>query len=598
MLSTLLLLLIAVYSINTLYNLVANSLSPTLSIILAGSPIFGVLILVFAWLFVMRGKTGVGVGFLTGGIFLLSIIGFISGYITFQLAIWNQVILIVVALPFTSHRTYQQIGLLVTVTVITICGYILLSTNAYSSAAYFSQYMRNIVVGLSVIIMAYIMFRVQGILLEGQNRERAAKVALTEIKQNLERTVEERTQALTEANQKLSRRNNLLTSLHEIRLGILNHLDIYDLMIAVLAEDSALLNTPNTAIHLVSPDESRINKIAGTGVLNNLPGLVAVKGEGLIGLVWQNNHFIAVDDYATWENRAPGVELDAFHACVAAPLVSGDKVTGVMVAVRTDPGRPFTAEEVDLHIRLAQIASVAYDNSRLYDALRMSEQTLEARVEERTRSLQRALEENDALRLRAIDAATTAERSRLARELHDSVSQAVYGISLGARAAETILERGAGDIMQPLSYIISLSQTALAEIRALIFEMKPESLKDEGLMAAFNKHVDVLRHRHAINVVLRLPVNEPATSIEVKYALYRVMQKATHNIIKHALASTITIELREHDNALLMSVCDDGIGFDASQKHPGHHGLENMKERVSALSGTLQLESSLKREAA
>jgi signal transduction histidine kinase len=591
MLSTLLLLLIAVYSINTLYNLTANTLRPLVSLIQAGSPVFGVMLLSLTLLFVVKGKTQVGISFLAGGVSLLSIIGYPTGQVTYQLTMWNQIVLLVVALPFTSHPAYRRIGLLVTLTVVVVCSYILVTTNAYSSAETLSQYMRSIVVGLCIIIMAYVMYRVQGILFEGQRREWSARMALTEIKQTLERTVDERTQALIEANQKLSRQNALLTSLHETRIGVLNHLDLRDLMQSILASNLSLLDAQESVIHLTSADGSRLELLAGTPLLQRVSELPNIKGEGMIGKVWSSGQVLAIADYATWPDRDPGAEYDAFHACIAAPLVTDDKVMGVMAVVRTVPDRPFTADEIDMHVRLAQIASVAYDNSRLYAEVRASERMLESRVEERTRSLQQAVTEIEVLREKSIADATASERSRLARELHDSVSQAIYGISLGARAAQKIRQMGEGDLDQSLSYIVSLSETALAEIRALIFEMKPESLSDEGIKAAINKHADVLRHRHNHHVTIKLPETEPATTIDVKYALYRVMQEATHNIIKHAYARNIFIELHEAHGFLVMSVRDDGCGFEPALKRPGHHGLGNMEERIRALGGSFAVET-------
>src|SRR5439155_18463279 len=96
------------------------------------------------------------------------------------------------------------------------------------------------------------------------------------------------------------------------------------------------------------------------------------------------------------------------------------------------------------------------------------------------------------------------ERRRLARELHDSVSQALYGISLGAHAARTALERDTEQVAEPLDYILMLAEAALAEMRALIFELRPESLETEGLVSALTKQAAALHARHAITIVTDL----------------------------------------------------------------------------------------------
>ena len=452
--------------------------------------------------------------------------------------------------------------------------------------------MRNMVIGLSMVMMAVVMYGVQDILFAVQSRERSARDALVESQQTLESTVKERTQALTEANQKLSRQNALLTNLHQTRVSILNHLDLQTLMASILKSNLELLDAHECEIHLASVDDDRMEWYMQATQRQLTPRMQIIPGKGLIGKVWESGQVMCIDDYSAWEQRDAAAQFDHYHACLAAPLITDGRVMGVLAAIRTMPCWPFTPDEIDMHIRLAEIASVAYDNARLYAKLRASEQKLEARVEERTRSLQRALDENEALREKSIADATASERSRLARELHDSVSQAVYGISLGARAAQKIRQNGEGDLDQPLSYILSLSETALAEIRALIFEMKPESLREEGIKVAINKQAEMLRHRHNQHVTLKLPEEEPAVTIDVKYALYRVMQEATHNIVKHAYARNILIELRDADNCLAMTIRDDGRGFDSSARNPGHHGLGNMAERIKTLGGTFAIDSS------
>lgn len=583
--------LVLFYGLGFFYYLITFALNPTGNFWHVTSPLFAAGIFAVVLLLVTRGRLDIGVAFLALSISLYDVLAYPFGYVPYYWAFWNQVMVLVLVLPFTSRHVYRNISRLTIFVALILSALMLLITRAYDNALDFSMYMRNIVIGLSLIIVTYIFYRVQGILFDALEREWAARVALTETKLMLENTVGERTQALTQANDKLSRQNALLTDLHEIRLGIINHLDLHDLMDSVITRSVELLNAQEAVIYLTSEDGSRLVRFAGTNLFHPLSIADVVRGVGLIGTVWQTGQMLTVDDYAVWEYRMPGADLTDFHACIAVPLLTDNKVMGVMGVVRTLSNKPFTLDEIDLHMRLAQLASVAYDNSRLYAAVRASEQTLETRVEERTRSLQRALAENEALRDKAIADATLLERSRLARELHDSVSQAIYGISLGARAAQKIKEVGNGDLDQPLSYIVALSETALAEIRALIFEMKPESLKDEGIKAAINKHADVLRYRHGIQVKLTLPALEPAASLEVKYALYRVMQETTHNTIKHAYAHNIAIDLLETDDALAMKVRDDGIGFDATKKFPGHHGLENMAERIRTAGGEIAITS-------
>jgi len=198
--------------------------------------------------------------------------------------------------------------------------------------------------------------------------------------------------------------------------------------------------------------------------------------------------------------------------------------------------------------------------------------------------------ENARLLVEVREKAALEERQRLARELHDSVSQALYGIALGARTARTLLDRDPKQAVEPLDYVLSLAEAGLAEMRALIFELRPESLKEEGLVAALTKQIEFVRARHRIAVEARLP-DEPAVSLEAKEAVYRIAQEALNNTIKHARASKVALELNGGTRELVLEVSDDGVGFDTAESFPGHLGLRSMRERAATLGGMLDVES-------
>ncbi len=190
----------------------------------------------------------------------------------------------------------------------------------------------------------------------------------------------------------------------------------------------------------------------------------------------------------------------------------------------------------------------------------------------------------------AQELAALQERQRLARELHDSVSQALYGISLGAHTAREALPGDPEQAAASLDYVIALTTAGLAEMRALIFELRPESLETEGLVAALLKQILVLRTRYKLAVVEDLGA-EPPLSLELKEALYRTAQEALHNIVKHARATNVKIQLVQLENAVLLTIEDDGRGFDPNGSFPGHLGLQSMQERVAKVNGTLTIES-------
>jgi PAS domain S-box-containing protein len=185
------------------------------------------------------------------------------------------------------------------------------------------------------------------------------------------------------------------------------------------------------------------------------------------------------------------------------------------------------------------------------------------------------------------------ERQRLARELHDSVSQALYGIALGARTARALAEQDPSQLTEPLDYVLSLAEAGMTEMRSLIFELRPESLAAEGLVAALGKRVAVLRTRHHLTVRADL-CQEPELPLRLKETLYRIAQEALHNAVKHANAAHIDLRLSATDTHVELEVGDDGVGFaPAAESRPGHLGLQSMRERAAVHRGAIRIESAV-----
>jgi signal transduction histidine kinase len=138
--------------------------------------------------------------------------------------------------------------------------------------------------------------------------------------------------------------------------------------------------------------------------------------------------------------------------------------------------------------------------------------------------------------------------------------------------------------------VISLTQAGLAEMRALIFELRPESLELEGLVKALSKQTAALRARHGIEVELSL-CDEPCVPLSIKEAVYRITQEAMQNAMKHARSTQLDVRLYLESASLILEVCDNGIGFDPLVAYPGHLGLRSMRERAANLGGTLDIVS-------
>jgi PAS domain S-box-containing protein len=182
------------------------------------------------------------------------------------------------------------------------------------------------------------------------------------------------------------------------------------------------------------------------------------------------------------------------------------------------------------------------------------------------------------------------ERQRLARELHDSVSQALFGIALGARTAREHLDRNPEAARAPLDYVLQLAEAGLAEMRALIFELRPEALEQEGLVGALAKQAAALRARHGITVD-EVFDPEPEAPIAVKEALFRIAQEALNNTARHARASHVELRLTSAGDMLVAEIRDNGAGFDTGAQFPGHLGLQSMRERAVRLGGNVEIVS-------
>ncbi len=196
----------------------------------------------------------------------------------------------------------------------------------------------------------------------------------------------------------------------------------------------------------------------------------------------------------------------------------------------------------------------------------------------------------DELARGAEERAALKERQRLARELHDSVSQALYGISLGAHTALTQLDGDRSKILEAMNYVISLAQAGLAEMRALIFELRPESLELEGLVTALSKQTAALRARYSLDVELA-SCEEPEIPLATKEVLYRIAQEGLHNAVKHARCSKLQVILACSDMAIELDIMDNGVGFDALRSYPGHLGLRSMSERANKAGGSFTISS-------
>jgi len=252
----------------------------------------------------------------------------------------------------------------------------------------------------------------------------------------------------------------------------------------------------------------------------------------------------------------------SMHSFLGVPIVSDGSVIGAVYVTdkKGARGAEFTDEDQRLVETLAAHAAIAIEKARLY---------------QRSREL-----------------STVEERKRLARELHDSVTQSLFGISLTAGTAAALVETDPVRARAELEQLQELARTAMDEMRSLSFELRPAELESDGLAPTLRKHVEVLRRVYGREIELSVD-GERRLSAEVERGLLRIAQEALANALKHSGAERVGVELRSWDSRLRLTVADDGAGFDLAEAAARSRrlGLVSMRERAEAFGGRLAIES-------
>ncbi|MER6816679.1 GAF domain-containing sensor histidine kinase [Spirillospora sp. NPDC000708] len=243
---------------------------------------------------------------------------------------------------------------------------------------------------------------------------------------------------------------------------------------------------------------------------------------------------------------------------LGVPIKDGEDVLGIIfLANKKRPGG-FTQDDEDLLALFAAHAAIAITNARLYEHNR--------------------------------ELTVVAERNRLARELHDAVAQKLFSLRLTARTAAALAEKDPVRTAEELEQVERLAADALAELRAVIFELRPADLAD-GLVASLRKHAEVLDRAH--ETAVRFTAGEPVVLAEDQEAVVlRIAQEAVYNALRHAGARTVDVSLRVLDGSAVLEVADDGAGFAASDgDQQGGLGLASMRDRACSIGGTFGIDA-------
>ena len=249
--------------------------------------------------------------------------------------------------------------------------------------------------------------------------------------------------------------------------------------------------------------------------------------------------------------------LPVSRSWMGVPMLVKDRIVGLVRLEHSEPGH-FAQHHARLALAMANHAATAIENARLY---------------------------REARKVAALE-----ERQRLARELHDSVSQLLYAIALGTHTAKEVLGQDSGRLSETLDSVLALAESAVSEMRFLIFELRPDYLENEALNTTLARLADAVRSRYSCDVRLEV-CPEMNLTLDLKDALYRISHEALTNTARHARAGVATIRIREEDGQIVLVVEDDGVGFEPRASFPGHLGLQSMRERTAELGGVFEIES-------
>jgi signal transduction histidine kinase len=287
-------------------------------------------------------------------------------------------------------------------------------------------------------------------------------------------------------------------------------------------------------------------------------------GEGFSGQVALTGEPLIVADLTTDSRLTRSVVRKGdFHSLAVVPLVSRAKVLGTLTVVSRGH-RDFSNQDIELLTSIGDQIGVAVENARLYE--------------------------------QAQQAAVIEERQRLARELHDSISQSLHSSILLAEAGQRLA--GAGDLVRSRGYLVRLgeiSQQAMKEMRLLVYELRPLALREAGLVKALQQRLDAVERRAGVEAKLEADWDIDMPD-DVEEALFRIAQQALNNAMKHAAPTEVVVTIRlkagPPDRRVVLEVADNGLGFDRDTiEDEGGIGLDSMRERVEKVGGELAIVS-------
>ncbi len=362
-----------------------------------------------------------------------------------------------------------------------------------------------------------------------------------------------------------------LTALQETSRAIASTLERDALLRLIMAQATALLDADGGLINLVDWEQREDEVVACSGAASQFLGAHNALDAGLSGWVALNNqpvisNHLVEDDRVALATRE-WLEQSRVESAALAPLVVKGQVVGTLVLIKLAGEGGFDEADRELLVAFADQAAIAIENARLYE---------EAQA-----------------------AAALEERSRLARDLHDAVTQTLFSASLIAEALPALWETNPAEGRALLDDLRQLTRGALAEMRTLLLELRPAALVESNLADVLRQLAESVSGRSGIPVKV---IQEGCALLElperVHVALYRIAQEALNNVVKHAQARQVDVRLlcaNKPAPRVELSIADDGKGFDPAVIPPDHLGLGIIRERAESIGAMLRIDSAVGR---
>lgn len=374
---------------------------------------------------------------------------------------------------------------------------------------------------------------------------------------------EELGKANEEMERRVADRTRELAAFFDLAMMSGNELQLEEFLEQVLVRIMAVSKSHVLLLHLTSRDHTEL-RLAGHQGLEETESpqvqQICADGDFLLWLKAPNDPIIALD--LQQADLVPhALKLEGYQVYFGTQVRARGVSRGLLGSYR-QAEESLSLEEISLLVALAKQLGIMVENYRLHQLMQ--------------------------------EMAAIGERRRLAQDLHDSITQLLYSQTLFAQSGQDAFEDGdTNKLADNLGMLGETAQQALREMRLLLYQLQPEALEADDLALAIDKRLTLVERRLGIEATSVIPANL-SLSDHGKEILYRVIMEALNNSLKHAEATHIDIEIALHGQELVLSIADDGCGFDTSSYQAGM-GIQNMCDRVAQLSGQLSITSAIGR---